>query len=183
MNKLRLYIFSALLIIFMVGGYAAYILETGNFHTITPGEAYRTAQLSGSKLSQYIEAYHIKSVMNLRGQNPEKEWYENEIRTCKKYGIEHYDLALSSTHEPNIKAIKKMLEIFTSAPRPILIHCQYGADRSGLVAAMWKVIVDKEPKSEAKKQLSVWYGHVPFKGRDAMDRFFEEWNPEDRYSY
>ena len=68
--------------------------------------------------------------MNLRGQNPGKEWYENEIRTCKKYGIDHYDLALSSTHEPNIKAMKKMLEIFRFDPRPILIHCQYGADRS-----------------------------------------------------
>ena len=121
--------------------------------------------------------------MNLRGQNPGKEWYENELRTCKKYGIEHYDLALSSTHEPNTQAMNKMIEIFTSAPRPILIHCQYGADRSGLVAAMWKVIVDKEPKSEAKKQLSFLYGHVPILGRGAMDRFFDKWNQTEQYSY
>ena len=53
----------------------------------------------------------------------------------------------------------------------------------GLVAAMLKVIVDKEPKSEAKKQLSILYGHVPLLGRAAKDRFFEEWNPEDQYSY
>jgi len=164
-------------------GYLGLLLSTGNFHVITGGEAYRSAQLSDNKISQYIEEYHIKSVMNLRGQNPGKEWYENEIRTCKKYGIEHYDLALSSTHEPNTKAMGKMIEIFTYAPRPILIHCQYGADRSGLVSAMWKVIVDNEPKSEAKKQLSFIYGHVPLFGRDAMDRFFEKWNPADQFSH
>jgi len=163
--------------------YLGFLVATGNFHAITSGEAYRTAQLSGGKLSQYIEEYHIKSVMNLRGQNPGKEWYENEIRTCTKYGIEHYDLALSSTHEPNTKDMKEMIEIFRTAPRPILIHCQYGADRSGLVSAMWKVIVDNEPKAEAKKQLSFLYGHVPILGRDTMDRFFEKWNPADQFSH
>lgn len=164
-------------------GYLGLLLSTGNFHVITSGEAYRSAQLSDNKLSRYIEEYHIKSVINLRGQNLGKEWYDDEIRTCKKYGIDHYDLALSSTHEPKTKTMKSMLEIFRAAPRPILIHCQYGADRSGLVSAMWKVIVDNEPKSEAKKQLSFLYGHVPILGRDAMDSFFEKWNPAEQYSY
>lgn len=51
------------------------------------------------------------------------------------------------------------------------------ADRSGLVAAMWKVIVDREPKSEAEKQISILYGHIPIGKTSAMDRFFERWIP------
>jgi hypothetical protein len=42
---------------------------------------------------------------------------------------------------------------------------------------MWKVIVDKEPKPEARKQLSILYGHFPLGETSAMDRFFEKWNP------
>ncbi len=53
------------------------------------------------------------------------------------------------------------------------------ADRSGLVAAMWKVIVDREPKSEAGKQLSILYGHLPMGKATAMDRFFERWRPSE----
>jgi len=51
------------------------------------------------------------------------------------------------------------------------------ADRSGLAAAMWKVIVDREPKSEAEKQLSILSGHIPIGKTSAMDRFFENWIP------
>jgi undecaprenyl-diphosphatase len=42
---------------------------------------------------------------------------------------------------------------------------------------MWKVIVDKEPKSEAAKELSILYGHIPIGKTIAMDHFFEKWNP------
>jgi len=44
---------------------------------------------------------------------------------------------------------------------------------------MWKVIVDNEPKSVAKRQLSILYGHIPIGGTVAMDRFFEKWALEE----
>ena len=91
--------------------------------------------------------------------------------------MKHYDIALSSTKEPAENDVKQLMEIFREAPRPILMHCQSGADRSGLVAAMWKVIVDQESKPEAEKQLSVFYGHVPLGGKYAMDKFFKKWQP------
>jgi undecaprenyl-diphosphatase len=62
-------------------------------------------------------------------------------------------------------------------PRPVLIHCKQGADRTGLVAAMWKVIVDKEPKSEARKQLSPIFFHFPICRTASLDRFFKKWQP------
>jgi len=58
-----------------------------------------------------------------------------------------------------------------------LIHCQSGADRTGLAAAIWKVIVDNDPKSDAEKQLSIFFGHLPIGKTAAMDRFFQNWNP------
>ena len=71
----------------------------------------------------------------------------------------------------------RLIGLQKDAPRPVLIHCKTGADRSGLAAAMWKVVVDKEPKSEAAKELSFWYGHIPIGKTIAMDQFLKNWNP------
>ena len=50
-----------------------------NFHEVIPGEMYRSAQLSDGELTMYVKKYNIKSVINLRGENPTKDWYNNEL--------------------------------------------------------------------------------------------------------
>ena len=115
--------------------------------------------------------------MNLRGEHPDELWYGEEIKVCVEQNVKHYDIALSSSKEPSEEDLRQLIDIFHSAPRPVLIHCQAGADRSGLAAAIWKVIVDKEPKSEAEKQLSIIFGHLPIGKTTAMDRFFQSWQP------
>ena len=50
-----------------------------------------------------------------------------------------------------------------------------------LVAAIWKVIVDEEPKSSVKKQLSIRLGHLLFGPTTAMDNFFVKWRPQPVY--
>lgn len=154
-----------------------YMEEQGNFHPITYGEAYRSAILDRDELEYYIERYSIKSIVNLLGDHPNKLWYREEIKVSADHNVKHYDVSLPGFHEPTEEDVRKLVEIFKNAPRPVLIHCKAGADRSGLAAAMWKVIVDKEPKSEAEKQLSILYGHIPIGKKAAMDQFFKNWNP------
>lgn len=169
---------SLLLIVLLTGGYMSYIRVTGNFHPITQGEAYRSAQLDRDELAYYIKKYNIRSIVNLRGENLDKPWYREEAKVSAEFNVAHYDIPLSASRELDDEDIKKLTEIFKTAPRPVLIHCQAGADRSGLVAAMWKVVVDKEPKSEANKQLSILFGHIPMGNTTAMDRCFEKWDPQ-----
>jgi protein tyrosine/serine phosphatase len=168
----RLRIFLAALVLLMLppaGYFGVYMQVQGNFHPITPREAYRSAKLDREELEHYIKKYNIKSIVNLLGEDPRKSWYQEELQVSAKHNIRHYDISLSAT--------EKLIEIFKTAPRPVLIHCKGGSDRSGLAAAMWKVIVDKEPKSEAQKQLSILYGHFPLGKTSAMDHFFEHWDP------
>jgi len=178
-NRRKFYVSVILIIFFAFAAYVFYIMEQDNFHTVTPGEAYRSAQFDGEKLTYYIRRYNIRSILNLRGANPDSVWYREELRVSAANRINHYDVTLTSTKEPTRNDVKRLIEIFKSAPKPILIHCQSGADRTGVVAAMWKVIVDHESKSEAEKQLSIFYGHIPLGGRYAMDKFFEKWQPSN----
>ncbi len=176
----RVRIVIAALVILMLppaGYFGVYMRVQGNFHPITPGEAYRSAKLDREKLEHYIKKYNIKSIVNLIGEDPRKPWYQEELQVSAQHNIKHYDITLSATEEPTDDAVRKIEEIFHHAPRPVLMHCKGGSDRSGLAAAMWKVIVDKEPKSEARKQLSILYGHLPFGKTSAMDHFFDHWDP------
>jgi len=165
------------IIVFLVIGYILSVKVQGNFHSITPAEAYRSGQLDNDKLAEYVRQYNIRSILNLRGRHSGEGWYDDEVSVSSKLDIAHYDVSLSSDHELTDSEVHQLMDIFQKAPRPILIHCQAGADRSGLVAAMWKVVVDKEPKDSAAKQLSLRYGHIPIGDNSAMDRFFEKWNP------
>jgi len=176
----RVRIFIAALVLLMLppaGYFGVYMRVQGNFHAITPGEAYRSAKLDSGKLEHYIKKYNIRSIVNLIGEDPRKAWYQEELRVSAKHKIRHYDLTLSATEPPSKEATRRLVWIFRTAPRPVLIHCKGGSDRSGLAAAMWKVYVDKEPKSKARKQLSILYGHFPFGETSAMDRFFEHLDP------
>jgi len=157
--------------------YAINQFEMCNLHAITKNEAFRSAQMNEEDLSNCINKYHIRSILNLRGEALGKKWYSDELKVSKKYNVEHYDLYLSAYRELTLVETRKLASLFKTVPRPILIHCQGGADRSGLVSAMWKVIVDKESKIDAGKQLSIWYGHMPFGEAAAMDHFFENWHP------
>jgi len=178
LSKKKIIILTALTIFLaLLAGIAIYIEEQGHFCTITPNEAYRSGQLDTEELQYYIVKYNIKSILNLRGQNTGKLWYTEELKVCKRYGIKHYDIALSKSREPDKKDVHNLIRIFHTAPRPILIHCAGGSDRTGLVSAMWKVIIDNEAKSKASRQLSIWYGHIPGLNNSAMDKFLKRWKP------
>ena len=152
-----------------------YLEEQGNFHPITPGEAYRSAQLDQDELEYYIRKFEIRSVINLRGKNDGESWYREETATCRKLDVRHYDLGLSADKAPSSRKIEKLLRIFRIAPRPVLVHCKAGADRSGLAAALWKVVIDGAPKSVAREHLSIRYGHMPFGPTQVLDVFLENW--------
>ena len=152
-----------------------YLKEQGNFHPITPGEAYRSAHLDREDLEFYIHKFGISSVINLRGKDAGEPWYKEQTETCRRLGVSHYDLGLSANKAPSSQKIEVLLSLFRVAPRPVLIQCQAGADRSGLAAALWKVVIDGTPAAAAEKQLSIRYGHMPFGPTQVLDAFFKKW--------
>jgi protein tyrosine/serine phosphatase len=169
--------FLAFIVALFPAAYIADILVHGNFQPITEGEAYRSGQINQGRLEEYLKEYRIKSVLNLRGENSGADWYEDEIAVCSRLSVRHYDLAMTSSDRPNPDVVSRLMTIFSEAPRPVLIHCKSGSDRSGLAAALWKVVVDGEPKSIAEKQLSIRYGHFPVGQTAILDDFFESWDP------
>jgi protein tyrosine/serine phosphatase len=164
----------ALLIGLPIGSYALFTKATGNFHEVAKGEVYRSAQLSPGELDDKVAALGIKSVLNLRGKNRGKDWYDEEVSFCESKGIRHYDAPISAGKDVSQKRMDEIVAILKSAPKPLLIHCMNGADRAAFGAALYHLAVEGKPPAEADDELTMWYGHIPFITPHvaAMDRSF-----------
>lgn len=187
MTRLRKMVLSMLGVIGLVGAscgaYAGLLQVTGNFHPVIDGQVYRSAQPTGADLAAYVQTHGIKTVINLRGAHPGMSWYDEEVKSSRELGLTHIDFGMSSSKMVSPAKAERLVQLMAAAPKPILIHCQAGADRSGLASALFVRKVAGLDETKAEGQLSFYYGHVgiPIVSRAyAMDRSWEVIEAEDR---
>ena len=145
-----------------IGGYWGVLQYEGNLHPVSAGILYRSAQLSKSDTRWAVREYAIKSVLNLRGAHAGQAWYDDEIAASGELGLAHFDYPLSSKRFVTSQQIDEILDIVRKAPKPLLIHCKSGADRSGLVAALYRFSETGASAADADRELSLVYGHFPY---------------------
>jgi len=158
----------------MTTGYVWHRVDTRNFHTVVPGKVYRSGQMTEGQWAVYLQKYAIKSLLNLRGEHQGSGWYQGEVRTAAQLGVMHYDVKLSAIREVDSGTLETILAIMRQASKPLLMHCQSGADRSGLIASLYLFAIEGQRAKVAAQQLSLFYGHFPylFSRSGAMDRSF-----------
>ncbi len=159
-RKLSIFLALCLSVGATLGGYAAYLQIVGNFHTVIDGQLYRSAQPTPSQLNAYVRDHGIKTIINLRGEKQNEAWYQAEIRTARQLGVEHIDFGMSASKKLTPERADEIVAIMEAAPKPILIHCQSGSDRTGLISAIYINRIAGEGEREAEGQLSFYYGHV-----------------------
>jgi protein tyrosine/serine phosphatase len=164
----------------LVGIYLGLLQLSGNFHTVIAGELYRSAQPSSAAIEENSRTHGIRTIVNLRGAKPGRRWYEEEIATSRRLGIAHVDFPMSSRRELKQSDAAKLLDILQKAQRPILIHCQAGADRTGLAAALYLAQIAKAGEERAEGQISLYFGHIGLpliSPAYAIDRGWEKLEP------
>jgi uncharacterized protein (TIGR01244 family) len=159
-------------LVVLTAGWAGYLHLGDNFHAVEDGAVYRSGQLSGAELSSRIRENGILTIINLRGDNVGSAWYDDEIRASAAAGVQHIDFPISADRELTREEVVQLAKFLERSNQPILIHCKAGADRSGLVSALYKLLIKNRPPEEAAAQLSFRYGHFPWLGSRtiAMDR-------------
>mgnify|MGYP003915253353 FL=1 len=137
-----------------------------NFAEIAPG-IYR----SNHPNHERFEAYHdlgVKTVLNLRGKTHHAHYYF-EVESCEKLGMTLIDIPMSARKVPTVDVLMQVMDTLEKLDTPTLMHCKSGADRTGLVSAIYLLHILGKPVEEAREMLSIRFVHLNFTKTGILD--------------
>ena len=114
----------------------------------------------------------VKTIINLRGENTFGS-YQLSKQACERYGIKMVDFRTYSRRLPTKEEVLAAKKLFDEVEYPVLMHCKAGADRAGLMSALYLILHEGKPVAEAKRQLHWRFGHVRHTKTGILDYFFE----------
>lgn len=128
-----------------------------NFSKVNAG-IYRGARLTSFKAAEYLKSLNVKNIINLQGgdltskyakyipwlepgETPENINFEKANALSLGIGFFHNPLnSLEPVTMEEDRAIDQTLEFMHDKNnQPIFIHCEHGADRTGLLVALYRV--------------------------------------------
>lgn len=114
-------------------------VEVGNLFQVSP-ELYRSEQPDEGQLAT-LHRLGIKSVLNLRNWHSDKD-------ELKGSAIVGYDLPLKAGSLSDAE-MRKAMAILRQAPKPVLVHCWHGSDRTGAVVALYRMVFQNWSREQA----------------------------------
>ena len=121
------------------GLFVAWDQATFNFGQVQPGRIYRSGQMPATALTQTLRTHRIKTVLNLRGSNPaargtargrrDQRGRSDPVR--RRHVIMPLDV---------VRPVATLIRILDPRNIPMLIHCAWGSERTGLVSAFAELL-------------------------------------------
>lgn len=146
--------------------------------TVKDGALYRSGQLTPAKMEIAVREHDIRTVVNLRGRQPDAKWYQDQTRLLKDLRVKQIDVPVGTAADPD--AVEKLLATFKEEDKPILVHSQWPMGSAGFASAVYRVGVAKDPPSDARKELAFWQDRrLPFIPGAEQDRFLADWKPSE----
>lgn len=139
-----------------------------NLHEITPG-VWRSNQPSPARVHA-AAAIGIKTIINLRGARSDGGW-RLEKEACDAAGMALVDFSIRSRAVPDAEVVAAADTLFKAVEYPVLMHCKSGADRAGMMAALYMLLQEGADARKAAEQLSLKYLHVRQAKTGLLDAF------------
>ncbi len=148
-----------------------------NQHQIADG-VWRSNQPGPGRIAKLANE-GIKTIINLRGPRDDGGW-QLEAEACSKAGITLFDFTTRSRAAPSKFMLHDARLLFAEINKPVLMHCKSGADRAGLMSALYLLIAENQPARIAMQQLAWKYGHVKAAKTGLLDAFFAAYLPYEK---
>jgi protein tyrosine phosphatase (PTP) superfamily phosphohydrolase (DUF442 family) len=118
---------------------------------------YRGAQPDATGI-EHLKALGVKTIINLRMPG---DVVKAEASDAGANGINYTNVPLAGLGRPADVEVAKILLLIQDSPGPVFIHCEHGCDRTGTLAACYRIQHDGWSYPEAMKEadkygLSIW---------------------------
>lgn len=143
-----------------------------NKHALS-ADAWRSAQPLPHQI-RALKRRGIKTIINLRGERQcGSYWLEREA--CARLGIQLVNYQLRSRAAPTRDELWGANHVLDRVEYPVLFHCKSGADRAGLMSALYRHVKLGAPIEQARKELSLRYGHIRQSDTGVLDALFDRY--------
>ena len=149
-----------------------FIRPKDNFRVVRAGKIYRCKQLTPKLFGKYAREHSITTVLNLRTDSVRKVSWQREKQEIERQGCRVVSVPMRGFMYPTPEQVSALLAVFKNTHGPILIHCRRGRDRTGTVAALWRIEYEGANYRQAQRELTFWrHGHIGL----PMKRFLQLW--------
>jgi uncharacterized protein (TIGR01244 family) len=119
--------------------------ELPNFHQVNEN-LYRGAQPRPGGVKKLSEL-GIKTVINLRGASDETRKQQAEAEAS---GMRYFNIPMSALGRPSDEQVERALAIIDTRENwPVFVHCQRGADRTGMIIAVYRISRERWTEEQA----------------------------------
>ncbi|CAI8380273.1 MAG: Uncharacterised protein [Formosa sp. Hel3_A1_48] len=150
----------SLVFIVVVGG-GKYVNDkhiNHNFEEISEDKVYKSGVIPPDQISEYVEDYNLKSIIDLRFPGTEDLVNNPEIPAeliAEKNAIDNIEgvqyINLGTDQVPTQATIDKFLEIMDNQDNyPVLIHCHHGEGRAPLFSALYRIEYENWSNEDAR---------------------------------
>ena len=116
-----------------------------NLYRITP-TLYRSRQIEAQDIAE-LKQLGIRNVVSLRAFHSDRD-------VLKGSGIAHTRIKVLTWNIGDDDVVKALRAIRRAEKEgPVLLHCQHGADRTGLVSAMYRMVFQGWTREQALEEL------------------------------
>ncbi len=140
-----------------------------NFYKLDD-QVWRQNHPSPARLAQ-LKTMGAASILSLRGANGDVSKFEAAV--CAALDIPFRTVSLRALALPAQSQLIALFDAFRDMPKPMVIHCKSGSDRTGLASTMYLHAVHGVPLPEARKQLSLRYIHNPWGKARIVNRLLD----------
>lgn len=117
----------------------------GNLHRIND-TLYRSEQPTDAGMKNLKEKLGIKTIINLRA-------FHSDASAAAKNGLLNEELSVKTWHIEDEDVVRVLRILKHKENGPFLIHCQHGADRTGVMSAMYRIVEQNWSKQDAINEM------------------------------
>lgn len=141
-----------------------------NLHPVS-ARAWRSAQPTPYQV-RALARRGLRTVVSLRGGQSFGSLPLEEA-ACREAGLNFETFVMRSREIPTVDEIRALRALFARLEYPVLFHCKSGADRAGMMAALYLVLHEGRTVAEARKQLHLRFGHIRQGKTGVLGAFFD----------